>query len=348
MNFENTVVFVDDEIMVLNALKRSMRKEEYNKIYINDPKNVMKIFDEYEVSVIVTDMRMPEIDGLKLLRMVKEKSPDTIRIVLSGYTQLPQVLAALNYGEIYKFITKPWDLEDDFIPTIAEAVEKYTRNKANKVEKSIMAQQNTLYRNLVNASHIKEINIHTEMDRLREVSEDMFDNMIKYISEIEYIEKLEIYRDVQRAYLNAMPMVNIVFDIKKLESEIKLYIEAFNTEKDVKFEIIGERDEVMEIKQKNNFVLIVNIFNLINKYIMKYTKQLDLTAMVKFEKQGKIANINFMKRLEFESVESREKFCMLVKEIDSAISRLGGSIDIVTLNETKYYRFNIKSELVSN
>lgn len=346
MNFENTVLFVDDEIMVLNALKRSMRKEEYNKIYVSDPKNVMKVFDDYEISVIVTDMRMPEIDGLKLIKMVKEKSPDTIRIVLSGYTQLPQVLAALNYGEIYKFITKPWDVEEEFIPTIAEAIEKYRRNKANKAEKVTILRQNELYKKLVNSSNIKEINIHTEIETLKEVSEDMFDQMIQYITDIECAEKFEIYRDVQKAYLNAMPMVNIEFDMERLENEVRSNINILEDNKDIKFEIVGESDEVMQIKQKNNFILIVGIFNLINKYLIRYTKQLDLSVMVKYEKQEKIANINFMKRLDFDGIESQHKCAILIKQIGIVISRLGGSIDLVTLNEVKYYRFNIKSEIV--
>ncbi len=72
-----------------------------------------------------TGMRMPEMSGLELLKIVKEKYPQVIRLVLSGYTQITTLLTAINQGEVYKYITKPWDLEDDFIPTIREALEHY-------------------------------------------------------------------------------------------------------------------------------------------------------------------------------------------------------------------------------
>ncbi len=68
---------------------------------------------------------MPEMNGLELLKEVKELYPKTIRIVLSGYTHITTLLTAINQGQIYKFITKPWKLEEEFKPVIREALEFY-------------------------------------------------------------------------------------------------------------------------------------------------------------------------------------------------------------------------------
>ena len=81
--------------------------------------------EQKSISVIVTDMRMPVMDGLVLLRIVREKFPRTIRMVLSGYTQLSQVLATVNQGEIFQFNSKPWQMEEELLSSVRQAIERY-------------------------------------------------------------------------------------------------------------------------------------------------------------------------------------------------------------------------------
>ena len=81
-------------------------------------------YDE-EIQVIVTDMRMPEMSGLELLRVIKEKYAHIVRIVLSGHAQIDSVLDSINKGEVYRFILKPWDLEGELKATIRQAIEYY-------------------------------------------------------------------------------------------------------------------------------------------------------------------------------------------------------------------------------
>ncbi len=122
---KRTVLFVDDEEKLLGSLKRGVLDEPYNTLFANSGKEALEVLKGNEVHVLVTDMRMPEMSGLDLLRIVKQDYPHIVRMVLSGYTQISTLLTAINQGEIYKFITKPWKLEEEFKPAIREAIEYY-------------------------------------------------------------------------------------------------------------------------------------------------------------------------------------------------------------------------------
>ncbi len=132
---KRTVLFVDDEEKILKSLKRGLLDEPYNTLFATSGKEAIEILQREEVHIIVTDMRMPEMSGLELLRIVKKDYPHIVRMVLSGYTQVTTLLTAINQGEIFKFITKPWQLEEEFKPAIREAVEYYEfRNQRQTVE----------------------------------------------------------------------------------------------------------------------------------------------------------------------------------------------------------------------
>ena len=132
---KRTVLFVDDEEKILKSLKRGLLDEPYNTLFATSGKEALEILKKEEVHIIVTDMRMPEMSGLDLLRAVKQEYPHIVRMVLSGYTQVTTLLTAINQGEIFKFITKPWQLEEEFKPAIREAVEYYEfRNQRQTVE----------------------------------------------------------------------------------------------------------------------------------------------------------------------------------------------------------------------
>jgi len=122
---KRTVLFVDDEEKLLRSLKTGLLDEPYNSIFAKSGKKALELLESNDVQVIVTDMRMPQMNGLELLRIVKQEYPNIIRMVLSGYTQITTLLTAINQGEVYKFITKPWKLEEEFKPAIRQALERY-------------------------------------------------------------------------------------------------------------------------------------------------------------------------------------------------------------------------------
>ncbi len=106
---ENTLLLVDDEQYILNSLKRALRQDGYRIVTALSGEDGLRQAAESKVQVVVADQRMPGMSGTEFLRRIKQDYPDTVRIVLSGYTELESVTEAVNEGAIYKFLTKPWE-----------------------------------------------------------------------------------------------------------------------------------------------------------------------------------------------------------------------------------------------
>ena len=115
-----TLLLVDDEPNILAALKRLVRRDGYQVFSASGGKEGLDLLAQHEVDVIVSDQRMPGMTGVEFLRTVKTLYPDTVRIVLSGFTELQSVTDAVNEGAIYKFLTKPWE-DQQLREHIAEA-----------------------------------------------------------------------------------------------------------------------------------------------------------------------------------------------------------------------------------
>jgi response regulator RpfG family c-di-GMP phosphodiesterase len=125
-----TILLVDDENNIISALKRTLRRDGYSILTANSGKEGLALLTQYEVGVIVSDQRMPLMSGVEFLRKVKLLYPKTLRIVLSGYTELESVTGAINEGAICKFLTKPWD--DDLLrDNIREAFLQYEMEREN-------------------------------------------------------------------------------------------------------------------------------------------------------------------------------------------------------------------------
>jgi EAL domain-containing protein (putative c-di-GMP-specific phosphodiesterase class I)/FixJ family two-component response regulator len=106
-----TLLLVDDESNVLSALTRALRRDGYRILTATCAEDALNLLAREEVGVIVSDQRMPGMSGTELLSRVKDMHPHTVRMVLSGYTDLAVVTEAINQGAIYKFLTKPWNDE---------------------------------------------------------------------------------------------------------------------------------------------------------------------------------------------------------------------------------------------
>lgn len=126
------ILCVDDERNVLRALERIFLDDDYEIVLAGSGDEGLKILEESgPFQVIISDYRMPAMSGVEFLRVVYERHPETVRIVLSGYADTGAIVAAINDGHIYKFIPKPWN-DDELRVTIQNCLERYFLQKRNR------------------------------------------------------------------------------------------------------------------------------------------------------------------------------------------------------------------------
>lgn len=105
------LLFVDDEEHIVSTLN-SLFRNGYDVYTATDGRTALDIVRKHQIHVIVSDQRMPEMQGIDLLREVKELSPNTMRVMLTGYSDLAAIIGSINSGEIFRYIYKPWNNKD--------------------------------------------------------------------------------------------------------------------------------------------------------------------------------------------------------------------------------------------
>ncbi|MFP4459721.1 MAG: response regulator [Candidatus Zixiibacteriota bacterium] len=144
MEYSGTILFVDDEFLILKSLQRELLEEPFDTKFANSGEEALEIMGNEDIAVLVTDLRMPEMNGMELLEIVKKKYPDIIRLVLTAYTQKSTILAALNNRNIYYYLTKPFKVESEVIPVLRNALQLYSKNQAQKSLLKELESQNTI------------------------------------------------------------------------------------------------------------------------------------------------------------------------------------------------------------
>jgi len=114
------LLVVDDEERILSALKSIFRMR-YHVFATTDGNKALEFMKKFQMHVIISDQRMPIMPGVELLRQAREISPASVRILLTGYSDLASIVGSVNDGEVYRFISKPWN-NQDLQQTVAEAV----------------------------------------------------------------------------------------------------------------------------------------------------------------------------------------------------------------------------------
>jgi type II secretory ATPase GspE/PulE/Tfp pilus assembly ATPase PilB-like protein/FixJ family two-component response regulator/RNA polymerase subunit RPABC4/transcription elongation factor Spt4 len=141
-----TLLFVDDEISVIKALKRVFLEENYDIFTAGSADEAIEIMERNNIHLIISDYRMPGKNGAQLLKEIKQRWPDTIRIMLTGYADIQSIMGDVNEGAVYKFITKPWN-DEDLRLTVSLALQQYSLIQENKTLKELTKKQEIKIKN---------------------------------------------------------------------------------------------------------------------------------------------------------------------------------------------------------
>ncbi len=137
------VVLVDDEVNVIKALQRVLAREGWEVMAFTSAREALEQLVAMPMDLVISDYRMPEMNGVEFLQACKEEHPDALRIILSGQADIDGVMDAINNAEVYRFITKPWNNEE-LILTLRQALEFNRLKQENERLAATVRQQSNI------------------------------------------------------------------------------------------------------------------------------------------------------------------------------------------------------------
>lgn len=155
-----TLLFVDDEANILSSLKRLFRQFGYRIFTAENGMRGLEIMEQETVDMVISDMRMPGMSGAQFLEQIREKWPETVRILLTGYAEISSTIEAINKGQIYRYISKPWE-DNDIVLTVKHALQQKQLEKEKLRLEALTRKQNEELKDL-NANLEEKVRARTE------------------------------------------------------------------------------------------------------------------------------------------------------------------------------------------
>jgi YesN/AraC family two-component response regulator len=164
MESKHAVLIVDDEEKILNALRRIFMYEKQCEIFtVTSGKAALAFLEATPIDLVVSDQRMPEMTGTELLKRIKEKDPRVVRVLLSGYSDFEALISAINEGEIYRFISKPWDNQQLLAIIRSALLHKESLDEVDRVAKHLAGMISDAH-NVVVTTHRDEQDVHLKIE----------------------------------------------------------------------------------------------------------------------------------------------------------------------------------------
>jgi len=175
---------VDDEPSILSALRRLFRAKGFQVRVAEGGQAGLEMLASEPIDLVISDMRMPEMDGVMFLEQVRQRWPDTMRLLLTGYADITSIMGAINRGEIYRYIAKPWD-DNDIILIVRSALQQRAMEQEQRRLQTLIKAQNEELRVLNFSLEIKVAERTAELnqtnDALLVANEQLKNNFITSI-----------------------------------------------------------------------------------------------------------------------------------------------------------------------
>ena len=171
------LLFVDDEPNILKSLKRLFRSADYNVLLAENGLQGLQMLSENNVDLIISDMRMPQMDGAEFLSQAAERWPDTVRILLTGYADIESTVTAVNKGKIYSYCSKPWE-DNELKILVNNALEQKRLRDERQQLFAIIEKQNQELKGL-NDQLENKVQLRTEQLKLSLQRIDSAHNVLK-------------------------------------------------------------------------------------------------------------------------------------------------------------------------
>lgn len=203
-----TLLFVDDEQNILSALNRLFRKSGHRILTATSGARGLEILEQEPVDLVVSDMRMPEMDGAAFLEQVYRRWPDVTRLLLTGYSDIESTIAAVNKGQIYRYLQKPWE-EYDLQLTVHHALEAKRLARERQKLEALIRKQNLELKELNQSLEAKVAARTQDLQRAAERLQEAHDTLKK-----SYTATVEVF-----ANLIEMRKTGIATDARQVASQ---------------------------------------------------------------------------------------------------------------------------------
>ncbi|MEE8558549.1 MAG: HD domain-containing phosphohydrolase [Myxococcota bacterium] len=178
------LLFVDDEVNILKALTRLFRQEPVRVHTAGCAEEALSVLKQVPIDLIVTDQRMPGLSGAELLSRIRAEHPDVLRMMLTGFSQMDVALDAINRGEVYRLVTKPWN-DDELRVTVRQGLATVRMQREIGRLDQITRQQNQALQQMNAALQDMNRNLETKVrDRTKEVEEQHRELRLAYVSTV--------------------------------------------------------------------------------------------------------------------------------------------------------------------
>ncbi len=236
-----SLVILDDEANILSACARLFRNEAFGVFTTSDPQEALRVIGTQDIKVVLSDQRMPVLSGVEFLKQVKDKKPAVIRILFTGHTDIQSAEDAINQGEVYRFINKPWQ-DEDLRVVIRDAMHRYDLTEENRKLYELTQKQNE---DLQAANAQLNILIEKEKAFTSTTSHElrtplasikMAVDLIAQLTEGKLDEETARYLDIAKRGADRLArLVNDILSLSKLESGAEtLKLELFQINEVIK------------------------------------------------------------------------------------------------------------------
>lgn len=209
---QQKILLVDDEDAILNSLRRVLRNQPYELFFAHGGEDALVLLEQHAIDVVVSDARMPGMDGATLLSEVNKRKPDCMTILLTGYAEINTIVKAINEGQIYRYISKPWN-DEELLMTLRQALAMQHAERERRRLVVLTRRQNEA---------LRELNENLEMrvkDRTAELQQtaDMLDLA---------------YDELQRSYVVSTEVFSMLINQrlprdKQTNQQVILLVRAF-------------------------------------------------------------------------------------------------------------------------
>jgi two-component system, sensor histidine kinase and response regulator len=277
-----SILYIDDDVNNLNAFKATFRAD-YKIFIAPSAKEGFEIIKSNEIHIVFADQRMPEMTGVEFFEMILKDYPNPIRILITGYTDIESVVAAINKGQIYRYISKPWN-DQELRVAIENAFEIYdVRQKLYTTNKELTKRNDELNRFVYSASHELKAPLRTIAGILKMAQENKYNDAIQYFTMIDkcvnnldsFIKNIVDYYRNQRYEEN---LREINFD--KLIKEVIANHMFFENVYDINFNVAIEQKERYVNDEFRIRIIISNLLSNCIKYQKKGNQEKKISIKI--------------------------------------------------------------------